>query len=89
MGNTLWNVIDAPSEREYDDIVTGWPGDRGLRKRRSRKVRTPQSTVPGNTRGGVTCRIGPQKQTAGCWVGWIVDRISIRNLGVRPAVWQG
>jgi hypothetical protein len=29
-----------------------------------RKVRTPQNTVPGNTRGGVTCRIGPQKHTA-------------------------
>ncbi len=29
-----------------------------------RKVRTPQNTVPGNTRDGATCRIGPQKHTA-------------------------
>lgn len=30
----------------------------------SRKVRTPESTASGNTRGGVTCQIGPQKHTA-------------------------
>ena len=30
----------------------------------SRKVRTPQSTMPGNPRDGVTYRNGPQKQTA-------------------------
>ena len=29
-----------------------------------RKVRTLQSTMPGNARGGETHRIGPQKQTA-------------------------
>ena len=27
----------------------------------SRKVRTPQSAMPGKPRGGVICRIGPQK----------------------------
>ena len=30
----------------------------------SRKVRTPKSKMPGNTRGGVIYRIGPQKNTA-------------------------
>lgn len=30
----------------------------------SRKVRSPQSKPPGNSRGGATCRIGPQRHTA-------------------------
>jgi len=29
----------------------------------SRKVRAPQGTMSGNTRGGATCQIGPQKHT--------------------------
>jgi hypothetical protein len=57
--------------------LPGRLGDRwnAARAAFQRKVRTPKSTMPGNTRGGgrsetgngqrpVTCRIGPQKQTA-------------------------
>jgi len=41
-----------------------------------RKVRTPQSTVPDNIRGGEICRIGPQKHTAppGVRVKWWCKR---------------
>jgi hypothetical protein len=56
--------------------IPGWSGGRWKVARATiqRKVRTPKSTMPGNTRDGgwpettgllpVTCQIGSQKQTA-------------------------
>ena len=57
-------LIDETVQYRYDDGTSGRLDDRGLALARLRKVRTPQSTMPDNIRGGVTCRIGPQKQVA-------------------------
>ncbi len=44
-------------------LLLGWSDERGPEKSGARKVRTPQSGMPGNSRSGETCWIGPQKQT--------------------------
>lgn len=38
-----------------------------------RKVRTPKSMAPGNSRGGETCRNGPQRTTAARY--WLAVRV--------------
>jgi hypothetical protein len=62
-----WWLVDALRLRGYHQIAQAGrvtaPRAIGVRK-----VRTPQSAMPGNTRGGETCRIGPQKQTT-CYKG--------------------
>ena len=62
--NKLLTPLDSPSEFRYDKDAPGRSGDRGSASSELRKVRTPESATSGNTRGGVTRRIGPQKHTA-------------------------
>ena len=51
---------------EYHQATPGRPGDRWstVKTVHQRKVCTPQSAAPANSRGSVNCRNGPQKQTA-------------------------
>jgi len=56
--------VDTRLARGYDENASGWLGVRGAALAALRKVRTPESTVPGKSWSGATCWIGPQKQTA-------------------------
>jgi hypothetical protein len=58
-------AVDAHNKNRYDENASGWPDGRGPALRREVEE-SPHSTEhgAGETRGGETCRIGPQKQTA-------------------------
>jgi hypothetical protein len=63
--DNLLDAIDGGMLTGYYEGASGWSEDRGSDASPwSRKVRTPQGTVPGNAREGAIFRIGPQKTTA-------------------------
>ena len=64
---SLWKVfllVDGVNHSSYDRSTQAGRVIAAPCIAASRKVCTPQGKAPGNTRGGVTCQIGPQKHTA-------------------------